>query len=76
MFGEAPLAVQGPHPERQAPLRVGHNFLVNKYYLDALYENVIVRGVAYPISKAAYWTNQHILDGIVNSVGKGGKRDR
>lgn len=45
-------------------------FLWNKYYLDHLYQKVIVRGVAYPISKAAYWINQHILDGVVNGAGK------
>ena len=47
---------------------------MNKYYLDALYEKVIVHGIAYPISKAAYWTNQHIIDAVVNNVGKAGKR--
>ncbi len=47
---------------------------MNKYYLDTLYEKVIVRGIAHPISAASYWTNQHLLDGIVNGVGKGGKK--
>ncbi|MGA0894613.1 MAG: NADH-quinone oxidoreductase subunit L, partial [Ilumatobacteraceae bacterium] len=51
-----------------------HTFLVNKYYLDVLYERVIVRAVAYPISRAAYWVNQRILDGVVNGVGLSGKR--
>jgi NADH-quinone oxidoreductase subunit L len=60
--------------ERNKVLGAGHKFLVNKYYLDALYEKVIVRGIAHPISAAAYWTNQHVLDGIVNGVGKGGKK--
>jgi NADH-quinone oxidoreductase subunit L len=48
----------------------GHRFLVNKLYLDDLYEKVIVHAVAHPIAKAAYWTNQHVLDGIVNGVGR------
>jgi NADH-quinone oxidoreductase subunit L len=52
----------------------GHKFLVNKYYLDDLYEKVIVHGVAHPIAKAAYWVNQHILDGVVNGAGRTGKR--
>ena len=47
---------------------VGHRFLVNKYYLDDLYEKIIVHGVAYPISSAAYWFNQNILDGILHSI--------
>jgi NADH-quinone oxidoreductase subunit L len=51
-----------------------HTFLVNKLYLDHLYEKIIVRGIAHPISKAAYWTNQNVIDGIVNGVGRSGKR--
>jgi NADH-quinone oxidoreductase subunit L len=50
-----------------------HTVLVRKYGLDSLYENIIVRAVAYPISKAAYWFNQYVIDGIVNSAGKAGK---
>ncbi len=73
VFGEGHSPLKGL-TQRNKVLGAGHQFLVNKYYLDALYENVIVRAVAYPISRAAYWTNQHILDGIVNAVGKGGKR--
>ncbi len=49
-------------------LGAGHRFLVNKYYLDDLYEKIIVRSVAYPISSAAYWFNQNILDGILHSI--------
>ena len=59
---------------RFAPARWGYNFLVNKYYLDHLYEKVIVHGIAHPIAQAAYWTNQHVLDGIVNGTGKFGRR--
>ena len=54
--------------QRVKVLGVGHRFLVNKYYLDDLYEKVIVRSVAYPISNAAYWFNQNILDGILHSI--------
>ncbi len=43
---------------------------MNKYYLDDLYEKVIVHGVAHPIAKAAYWVNQNVIDGIVNGVGR------
>jgi NADH-quinone oxidoreductase subunit L len=59
--------------ERYRLARAGHTFLVNKYYLDALYEKVIVRAIAHPISKAAYWVNQHVIDGTVNGVGRSGK---
>jgi NADH-quinone oxidoreductase subunit L len=73
VFGEAPSRVKGL-TQRNRVLGAGHTFLVNKYYLDALYEKVIVYGIAHPIAKGAYWVNQHVLDGIVNSVGVGGKR--
>ena len=52
--------------QRVKVLGLGHKFLVNKYYLDALYEKVIVRSIAYPIASAAYWFNQNILDGILH----------
>ena len=51
--------------------RAGHRFLVNKYYLDYLYENVIVYAVKKPIANAAYWFNQKVLDGVVDGSGKG-----
>jgi len=56
--------------KRIVPLRWGYKFLFNKYYLDVLYEKIIVHGVAYPVSAAAYWFNQNVLDGIVNGAGK------
>jgi NADH-quinone oxidoreductase subunit L len=56
--------------ERLPILQVGHRVLVNKYYLDDLFL-AIIRGIQYPIAKGAYWVNQHVLDGVVNGVGKG-----
>jgi NADH-quinone oxidoreductase subunit L len=53
---------------RVAPLRWLHLLLVNKYFLDALYERVIVRAVAGPIARAAYWFNQRVIDGILHTV--------
>jgi NADH-quinone oxidoreductase subunit L len=53
--------------------RAGYLFLANKYYLDDLYEKVIVRAIAHPIARAAYWVNQKVIDGIVNASGKGGR---
>ena len=46
-----------------------YKLLENKYYLDNLYEGVIVKGIREPIARAAYWFNQHVLDGVVNGVG-------
>ena len=63
----------GPHgiTQRSRVARAGHTFLVNKYYFDHLYTGVIAGGVKGPIARAANWSNKHILDGIVDSVGKG-----
>jgi NADH-quinone oxidoreductase subunit L len=53
------------------PFAWAYRFVENKYYLDDLYLNYIVRPVQYSWAKAAYWTNQNILDGAVNGVAKG-----
>jgi len=50
-----------------------HRTIVNKYYLDHLFLGII-RGIQYPLAKAAYWVNQNILDGVVNGVGKAAQR--
>ena len=73
IFGVKESSLKGL-TQRNRVLHAGHQFLVNKYYLDYLYENVIVRGIAHPIAAAAYWTNQKVLDGIVNAVGIGGRK--
>ena len=52
----------------------GYRLLENKYYLDYLYEQIIVRGIKGPIATAAYWVNQHILDGVVDGTAWGAKR--
>ena len=57
--------------ERNAALKAGHTFLLNKYYLDHLYTNVIVGGIKGPIARAMYWVNMNIIDGVINGVGKG-----
>ncbi len=60
--------------ERNSIARGGYLFLKNKYYLDALYQNVFVYFVSRPLAKATYWFNQNIIDGTVNGVGTGGKK--
>jgi NADH-quinone oxidoreductase subunit L len=57
--------------ERSSAAKAGHTFLLNKYYLDHLYEGTIVGGIKGPIARASYWVNQHVIDGVVNTVGKG-----
>ena len=55
--------------KRNKLLGAGYSFLENKYYLDTLYEKIIVRSIAHPIARGAYWFNQNVLDGIVNGAG-------
>jgi NADH-quinone oxidoreductase subunit L len=50
--------------------RLGYTFLDNKYYLDHLYENVIVDGIRGPIARASYWFNQNVIDAVVNGAGR------
>lgn len=56
--------------KRNVVLRGIYGFLWNKYYLDALYEKVIVRAIAHPIARGAYWFNQHVIDAIVNGAAR------
>jgi NADH-quinone oxidoreductase subunit L len=58
---------------RNKVARAGYTFLENKYYLDHLYEDVIVDGIRGPVARASYWVNQHVIDGVVNGAGRGAK---
>ena len=59
--------------KRNKAARAGYTFLVNKYYLDVLYENVIVGSIRGGIARGCYWFNQHVIDAVVNGAGKGAK---
>jgi NADH-quinone oxidoreductase subunit L len=48
------------------PFAWTYRFVENGYYLDNLYFGAVVRPIQYPLAQATYWTNQHIIDGIVN----------
>jgi len=65
----------GPHglTERNRFAKAGNTFLMNKYYLDHLYEKIVVAGIKGPIARAAYWINQNVIDGVVNGVGIGAR---
>ncbi|WP_419918714.1 NADH-quinone oxidoreductase subunit L [Candidatus Poriferisocius sp.] len=67
-----PTATELPNglTTRSLPARLGHRILVNKYYLDWLYTTVIVGFVKRPLAAATYWTNQNVIDRIVNEAGK------
>ena len=48
-----------------------YRFVENKYYLDDLYLGAIVKPIQYPIAQFTYWTNQNVLDGVVNGAATG-----
>ncbi len=62
--------VTGGLKDKHKVLAAGHTLLVNKYYLDDLYTETIAMGTKGPVAKAAYWFNQNVLDGVINTVGK------
>ena len=49
----------------------GKRVLENKYYFDWLYTDVITGFVKGPLANATNWFNQHVVDGVVNGVGRG-----
>ena len=70
----AGLAVYGLRRDQgREPLRMlgpVHTLLSQKYYVDALYENLIVRRSFYRFFAAfAYWLDRRLVDGIVDLVG-------
>jgi NADH-quinone oxidoreductase subunit L len=58
---------------RSPALRALHTFAVEKYYLDRIFVDGLVGFIKGPLARAAYWTNQKIIDGAVNAVGVGAK---
>jgi NADH-quinone oxidoreductase subunit L len=60
----------GPHGlTRRSRLALGgYRLLENKYYLDNLYINGVIRTIQYPIARGAYWFDQNVIDGIVNGI--------
>jgi NADH-quinone oxidoreductase subunit L len=57
--------------ERNRVARLGKTILENKYYLDWLYTDVIVGFVKGRLAWASNWANAHVIDGVVNGVGRG-----
>ncbi len=62
----------GPHgmTQRNRYAKNGYTFLENKYYLDHLYNDVVVETVKRPIANWANRFNQNVLDGAVNAAGE------
>ncbi|MGH2733290.1 MAG: NADH-quinone oxidoreductase subunit L [Actinomycetota bacterium] len=53
----------------RSPLGWFYRLLENRYYVDEIYMRLIVRPIRDPLARFAYWTNQKILDGVVNLAG-------
>jgi NADH-quinone oxidoreductase subunit L len=62
----------GPHgvTERSRLARTGYTVLVNKYYFDHLYTDVVAGGVKGPVARGIYWVNQNVIDGVVDGAGR------
>jgi NADH-quinone oxidoreductase subunit L len=56
--------------ERNSYAKNGYTFLENKYYLDHLYNDVIVKTVKRPIANWANRVNQNVLDRAVDKAGE------
>ena len=54
---------------RNKVARAGHRLLVEKFYFDKLYTDLIAGAVKGPIARAAYWFNQKGIDGAINGAG-------
>ncbi len=57
--------------ERNKLAHAGYTLLERKFYLDDLYEKVIVGSIKGPIARGVYWFNQNVLDGVINGAGRG-----
>jgi NADH-quinone oxidoreductase subunit L len=56
--------------ERNAWAHAGYATLVNKYYFDHLYTDVIAGGTKGPVARGVNWFNQNVIDGVVDGAGR------
>jgi NADH-quinone oxidoreductase subunit L len=56
--------------ERNELARAGYTTLVNKYYFDHLYTDVIAAGTKGRVARAVNWIDQNVIDGVVNGAGR------
>ena len=66
-------AIYRTAPERDPVLHMGllTQTLQNRYYLDHLYEGVVVAGLRGPAARAAVWLNDRVIDRVVYLTGVG-----
>jgi len=64
-----------PAPANEPLERLGpfYRLLQRKFYIDDFYMGAIVRPVRDMVSRAMYWVNQHVLDGLVNGAAAGAR---
>jgi NADH-quinone oxidoreductase subunit L len=64
-----------PAPAKEPLMKLGffYRLLERKYYLDDFYMGVIVRPIRDAVSRAMYWINQNVIDGMVNGAAGGAK---
>lgn len=55
--------------ERSGIARLGYKILLQKYYIDWLYTDVIVNGLKGAVARATYWIDQNVIDRVVNTAG-------
>jgi NADH-quinone oxidoreductase subunit L len=72
-FYTGKLAALHDLAKRNAAARTGKLILVNKYYLDWLYTDVIVGSIKGPIAAGVYWFNQNVIDNVLNYTGRGAR---
>ncbi|MCH7788436.1 MAG: NADH-quinone oxidoreductase subunit L, partial [Acidobacteria bacterium] len=56
---------------RSGVAAAGYTVLINKYYLDHLYTDIIVGGTKGPVADGVKWFDKEVLDGTVDGVGRG-----
>ena len=64
-----------PAPARDPLERLGffHRLIVRKFYIDDFYWAAIVRPIRDGVSRAMYWVNQNVIDGLVNGAAAAAK---
>jgi NADH-quinone oxidoreductase subunit L len=54
-----------------SPFAWAYRFVENKYYLDDLYLGGIIKPIQYPLARAMYWSNQNVIDKVVDGAAIG-----
>ncbi len=68
--GESLTELPDGFVSKSSVARAGHTLLVEKYYLDHLYTDVIAGTTKGAIARGANWVNQNVIDGTVDLAGR------